>query len=56
MAGTPTRPSTRMDPRFNVVNFYDNSANSNYHALEILATRNFRQWYQFQGAEHMAGD
>jgi hypothetical protein len=47
MTGTPTRRSTRMDPRFNIVNYYDNSANSNFHALEVMAGRSFREWYSF---------
>lgn len=50
MTGSSTRFSTRIDPRFNIVNFYDNSANSNYHALELLATRAFRGGYSFQAA------
>jgi len=50
MTGALSRPSTRLDGRFNVVNYYDNSANSNYHALEVLATRSFRGGYSFQAA------
>ncbi|MBL8176869.1 MAG: carboxypeptidase regulatory-like domain-containing protein [Bryobacterales bacterium] len=41
MTGSPVRFSTRVDPRFNIVNYYDSSANSNFHALEVLATRPF---------------
>ena len=48
MTGATQRSSTRIDPRFNVVNYYDNSGNSNYHALEVLATRSFRNGYSFQ--------
>jgi hypothetical protein len=48
MAGTPSVPSSRMDPRFNIVNYYDNSANSNYHGFEVFAIRSFREFYQFQ--------
>jgi hypothetical protein len=50
MTGATMRPSTRLDPRFNVVNYYDDSANSNYHALEVLAVRTFRNGYSFQAA------
>ncbi|MCC6368584.1 MAG: TonB-dependent receptor [Bryobacterales bacterium] len=42
LSGTATRSSGRKDPRFNSVNYYDNSANSNYHALEVSASRPFR--------------
>jgi hypothetical protein len=45
MTGSATVQSTRYDPRFNVVNYYDNSGNSNYHSLQILATRPFRAGY-----------
>jgi hypothetical protein len=48
MTGATQRRSTRLDSRFNVVNYYDNSGNSNYHALELLATRSFRNGYSFQ--------
>jgi hypothetical protein len=50
MTGSAQRSSTRLDPRFNVVNYYDNSANSNYHALEVQAMRSFRNGYSFQAA------
>ena len=50
MTGATQRRSTRLDPRFNVINYYDNAANSNYHALEALATRSFRSGYSFQAA------
>jgi len=50
MTGSSARYSTRLDPRFNVVNYYDNSGNSNYHALEVVATRSFRNGYSFQAA------
>jgi hypothetical protein len=50
MTGATMRSSTRLDPRFNVVNYYDDSANSNYHAMEVLATKPFRSWYTFQVA------
>jgi hypothetical protein len=50
MDGNATRSSTRLDPRFNVVNYYDNSANSNFHAFEFLATRAFRGGYSAQFA------
>ncbi len=45
MTGSTTRFSTRYDPRFNVVNYYDNSGNSNFHSLQVLATRPFRGGY-----------
>ncbi|MFB3826299.1 MAG: carboxypeptidase regulatory-like domain-containing protein [Bryobacteraceae bacterium] len=48
MTGASMRSSTRQDPRFNVINYYDNSANSNYHAFEALATRSFRNGYSLQ--------
>jgi hypothetical protein len=54
MNGSATRFSTRLDPRFNVVNYYDNSANSNYHSMEFLATRQFRSGYSFQVAYTIA--
>lgn len=41
LTGSPVRSSRRDDPRFNIVNYYDSSANSNFHALEVLATRPF---------------
>ncbi len=50
MTGASQRFSTRTDPRFNVINYYDNSANSNYHALELLVTRAFRGGHSFQTA------
>jgi outer membrane receptor protein involved in Fe transport len=50
LTGAAQRPSGRIDPRFNVINYYDNSANSNYHALEVLATRQFRGGLSFQAA------
>ena len=37
-----------------MVNYYDNSGNSNYHALEVLATRSFRNGYSFQVAYTLA--
>jgi carboxypeptidase family protein len=37
--------SGRTDPRFNVVNYNDNSANSNYHSFEALASRQFKSGY-----------
>jgi hypothetical protein len=54
MTGSSARASTRMDPRFNIVNYYDNSGNSNYHALEATATRAFRNGYSFQVAYTIA--
>lgn len=54
MTGASQRPSTRLDPRFNVVNYYDNSANSNYHAFELLLSRVFRNGYSFQAAYTVA--
>ncbi len=54
MTGASQRSSTRLDPRFNVVNYYDNSGNSNYHALEAMATRSFRNGYSFQVAYTVA--
>lgn len=48
LTGSPVRFSTRIDPRFNVVNYYDSSANSNFHALEILATRPFDKGMSLQ--------
>lgn len=50
LTGIATRGSNRRDPRFNVVNFVDNSANSNYHGLEVLATRPFKAGYSLQVA------
>ena len=50
MTGASMRSSTRQDPRFNVINYYDNSANSTYHAFEAQATRSFRGGYSFQAA------
>jgi hypothetical protein len=47
MTGTPAVGGTRLDPRFNIVNYCDNSANSNYHGFEVLAIRSFRDFYQF---------
>ncbi len=42
LSGSAARFSSRFDPRFNSVNYYDNSANSNFHALEVTASRSFR--------------
>jgi outer membrane receptor protein involved in Fe transport len=39
--GNATRRSNRIDGRFNAVSFIDNSAASNYHALQIEAQRRF---------------
>jgi hypothetical protein len=50
MTGNVRRFSTRLDPRFNVVNYYDSSANSNYHAMEVFITRAFKSGYSFQAA------
>jgi hypothetical protein len=54
MTGSSTRPSTRIDQRFNLLNYYDNSGNSNYHAFEVMATRSFRNGYSFQAAYTLA--
>jgi hypothetical protein len=50
LTGGPTSVSSRTDPRFNNVNLFDNSANSNFHALEVLAQRPFRGGYSLQVA------
>lgn len=44
-SGTSTRFSNRIDPRFNAVTLYDSSANSNYHAFEFLAVKQFDRGY-----------
>ncbi|MBL8216672.1 MAG: TonB-dependent receptor [Bryobacterales bacterium] len=50
MTGGPTAFSSRTDRRFNIVNLFDNSANSNFHALEVLAHRPFKGGYSLQFA------
>ncbi|MFN7923951.1 MAG: carboxypeptidase regulatory-like domain-containing protein [Bryobacteraceae bacterium] len=50
MTGATQRFATRTDPRFNTVNYFDSSANSNFHAFEMLATRPFRGGYSIQVA------
>ncbi len=45
MDSPSTRFNSRLDPRFGTVNYYDNSANSNFHAFELQATRPFRGGY-----------
>lgn len=50
MDGLPTRFANREDRRFNIVNYYDNSANSNFHAFEFMATRPFAGGYSIQVA------
>ncbi|HUQ91960.1 MAG TPA: TonB-dependent receptor [Bryobacteraceae bacterium] len=42
MNGAADRFGARVDRRFNSVNLNDNSANSNFHAFEFMATRPFR--------------
>jgi hypothetical protein len=39
--GGLTSRSNRIDPRYNAVNFVDNSANSNYHGLQLEAVKRF---------------
>jgi hypothetical protein len=46
----PSRFNTRQDPRFGLVNYYDNSANSNFHAFELLVSRTFKGGYSAQFA------
>ncbi len=41
MSGGATSRSNRFDGRYNAVSFIDNSASSNYHALQIEASRRF---------------
>src|SRR5262249_146356 len=48
--GTPTRPSDRLDPRFNDFRYVDSSANSNYHAFEFLGQKRFSYGYSLQAA------
>ncbi|MEP6960789.1 MAG: carboxypeptidase regulatory-like domain-containing protein [Acidobacteriota bacterium] len=43
--GNATRVSNRVDPRYNQVSFLDNSASSNYHALQFEAQRRFGQFF-----------
>jgi hypothetical protein len=45
-----TGQSNRIDPRFNDITLLDSSSNSNYHALEFLAYKAFRQGYFLQVA------
>jgi hypothetical protein len=49
-SGTPTRPSDRLDPRFNDFRYVDSSANSNYHGLEVLAQKTFSYGFSVQAA------
>jgi hypothetical protein len=49
-SGNASRPSNRIDPRFNEINFVESSANSNYHAFEFEALKSFRQGYSFRVA------
>ncbi len=50
MTGGATAFSSRTDRRFNNVNLIDNSSNSNFHALEVLAQRPFKGGYSLQFA------
>jgi hypothetical protein len=48
--GNATTYSNRFDPRFNSVTYLESSANSNYHAFEFLAVKQFSRGYHFQVA------
>ena len=48
--GSAVRPSNRYDPRFNDFRYVDSSANSNYHAFELLAQKVFAHGYAVQAA------
>lgn len=50
MTTTPDRFNSRLDPRYGFVNYYDNSANSNFHAFELLVNRAFKGGYSAQFA------
>ncbi|HYZ86019.1 MAG TPA: hypothetical protein VE621_16530, partial [Bryobacteraceae bacterium] len=51
LTGNATTPAiNRIDPRFNIINYLDNSANSNYHSLQIFGTRAFRNGYSFNAS------
>lgn len=39
LSGGATRPSNRIDPRYNGIIYVDSSANSNYHGLQLEAQR-----------------
>jgi hypothetical protein len=48
--GTPSKPSDRLDPRFNDFRYVDSSANSNYHAFELLVQKQFSHGFFLQAA------
>jgi Carboxypeptidase regulatory-like domain/TonB-dependent Receptor Plug Domain/TonB dependent receptor len=48
--GNASRPSNRYDPRFNDFRYVESSANSNYHAFELLAQKRFAHGYALQAA------
>jgi hypothetical protein len=51
LTGTATRPAAnRIDPRFNIINYIDNSANSNFHSLQVFATRAFKNGFSLNGS------
>jgi hypothetical protein len=44
LTGSPTRPSNRIDPRFNAVVFVEDSANSNYHSMQFEVQKRVRSF------------
>lgn len=50
LTGNARTFSGRLDRRFNVVNYYDNSSNSNFHAFEFTASKRFQDGYSITTA------
>ncbi|MBL8226911.1 MAG: TonB-dependent receptor [Bryobacterales bacterium] len=50
MTGSARAFAGRTDRRFNTVNYYDNSANSNFHAFEFSGTKRFKDGYSITTA------
>jgi len=44
LAGTPTRSSNRIDGRYNVINYVESSANSNYHGAQFEVQKRFASY------------
>lgn len=48
--GGATRASNRIDPRFNEINYFDSSANSNYHSFQANVEKRFAAGYMLAGS------
>jgi hypothetical protein len=50
LTGAPTRFSNRIDPRFNVVNYVESSANSIFHSAQVEVQKRFGRGYSFNSS------